>query len=103
MSALPGSFRKSLAEESEEDQRVSSPDFPSVTVCAPVEEQVEQDRVLLSLRTSTLLALLGTKKGLYSVSVKVLNKAPLDGVLELRWLGLTPRPSPTGSWRSLHN
>lgn len=28
MSALPGSFRKSLAEESEEDQRVSSPDFP---------------------------------------------------------------------------
>lgn len=88
-SALPGSFRKSLAEKSEEDQRVSSPDFPSVTVCAPVEEQVEQDRVLLSLRTSTLLALLGTsKKGPYSISVKVLNKAPLDGVLELRRLGL---------------
>lgn len=59
-SALPGFFRKSLAEESEEDQQVSSPDFPSRTVCAPVEEQVEQDRVLLSLSTSTPLALLGT-------------------------------------------
>lgn len=59
---LPMTFRKSLAEESEEDQQVSSPDFPSVSVCVPVEEQVEQDRVLLSLRTSTLLALLGPAK-----------------------------------------
>lgn len=37
MSALPGSFRKPLEEESKEDQLVSSPDFPSVTVWAPVE------------------------------------------------------------------
>ncbi|KAK0151588.1 Transposon TX1 uncharacterized protein [Merluccius polli] len=102
ISALPGSFRRALAEESVDDQ--PGFEFPSLSVCAAVEEQVEEAGTLLSFKTPVIQDFPGTsKKALYSVSVKVLNRSSLAGVQESRWSGvLAPNSSPKGSWRSLY-
>lgn len=97
-------LQESTEEESVEDQPVTGLEFPSLSVCAAVEEQVEEVGALLSFRTPVIQDFSGaSKKALYSVSVKVLNRTSLAGVQEPRWSGvLTPGSSPKGSWRSLY-
>ncbi|KAK0155421.1 Transposon TX1 uncharacterized protein [Merluccius polli] len=101
VSRLPGYFRRALGAELEEDNLLR---FPELSIRAAVEEQDEADGFLLSFRTPGLLNLSATsKKSLYAVSVKVLNRAMLAGVRESRWLDvLAPGSSPRGSWRSLY-
>ena len=96
---LHGQFRRALAVE-EENQH----GFPELTIRAAVEEQDEADGHLLSFRTPGISKLSETsKKSLYAVSVKVLNRVTLAGVRESRWLDvLAPGSSPRGSWRSLY-
>ncbi len=104
VSALPGPFRRALAEESVGDRPVVSPEFPSLSDCAAVEKHVEEVGALLSFRTPVIQDFSGaSKKALYLVFVKALNRTVLAGVQELRWSGvLTPGSSPRGSWRSLY-
>ena len=65
---------------------------------------MEEAGTLLSFKTPVIQDFPGTsKKALYSVSVKVLNRSSLAGVQESRWSGvLAPGSSPKGSWRSLY-
>ena len=98
MNRLPGSFRRARGPE---DHLII---FPELSICAAVEEQEEADGVLLSFRTPELLNFSEvSKNSLYAVSVKVLNRAILAGVQELRWFDvLGPGSSLTGSSRSLY-
>ena len=101
MNRLPGYFRRALGAELAEDNLLR---FPELSIRAAVEEQDEADGLLLSFRTLGLLNLSEiSKKSLYAVSVKVLNRATLAGVRESRWFDvLAPGSSPRCSWRSLY-
>lgn len=102
MAGLPGFFREALGTESAEDQSITLPEFPPLSICAAAEEQEEDNGALLTFRTPELMDFSQTsKKSLYAVSVKVLNQTSLVGVPESGWLGvLAPGSSPRGSWRS---
>lgn len=51
MGGPPGLFREALGTESTEDQPAASFEFPSLSICAAVEEQEEDSGALLSFRT----------------------------------------------------
>ncbi|CAI5657091.1 unnamed protein product [Oreochromis niloticus] len=103
MGVLPGLVRAAVGTRSAGGQPRSA-DFPSLSVCAAVGEQDEEGGSLLSFRTPVLGDLSRiSKKAIYEVAVKVLNRGLLAGVLESRWSGvLAPGSSPRGSWRSLY-
>lgn len=104
MTSLPGRFREALEAEPAEDQSDLWPEFPSLSICAAVDEQEDENGALLSFRTPKLSDFATvSKKSMYAVAVKVLNRASLAGVQESRWIGvLAPGSSPRGSWRSLY-
>ncbi|KAL6461578.1 hypothetical protein MHYP_G00297220 [Metynnis hypsauchen] len=72
--------------------------------CSEIGDYLEEEGALLSFRTPQLGGFAEvSKKGLYSICVKVLHRTSLDGLKESRWLGLlAPGSSPQGSWRSLY-
>lgn len=88
-----------------EDQQVNQwPEFPSLAIRAAVEDQGEEDGALLTFRTPELLDFSKvSKKCLYKVTVKVLNRAALASVRESKWFDVfAPGSSPRGSWMSLY-
>ncbi|XP_019212707.2 uncharacterized protein LOC109201470 [Oreochromis niloticus] len=85
MGVLPGLVRAALGTRSAGGQPRSA-DFPLLSVCAAVGEQDEEGGSLLSFRTPVLGDLSRiSKKAIYEVAVKVLNRGLLAGVLESRW------------------
>lgn len=88
VNGLPGLFREALEREHSEHQRVLEAGFPPLSIIPAVEEEVG---TLLSFGRSQRMDLSKiSKKDLYSVAVKVLNRPSLI-VGESRWVSVWQR------------